>query len=84
VSSYLLEFISLRIPWTLRISWDSVILGIGYLLGNLLGGIFAQIGYFDGLALVTVLLVGIGMASIGSLLIMQRKTNVQAERASNP
>jgi len=51
----------------------SVILGIGYLLGNLLGGIFAQIAYFDGLALLTVLFVLIGMVSLGSLCIVQRK-----------
>ncbi|GAC1358012.1 MAG: hypothetical protein NVSMB38_40850 [Ktedonobacteraceae bacterium] len=51
----------------------SVILGIGYLLGNLLGSIFAQIAYFDGLALLTVLFVLIGMVSLGSLCIVQQK-----------
>jgi MFS family permease len=51
--------------------WYSVILGIGYLLGNFLGGIFAQVAYFDGLALLTVIFVLIGMVSIGSLLVVQ-------------
>jgi Arabinose efflux permease len=62
----------------------SVILGIGNLLGNVLGGIFAQIAYFDGLALLTIIFVLIGMASITSLLVIQRRENVFIDISSNP
>ena len=46
----------------------SVILGAGYLLGNLLGAVAAQVLSFDGLAYLTVLLDTIAVVSIGVLL----------------
>jgi MFS family permease len=45
----------------------SVVLGIGYLLGNVLGGAFAQWIAFDGLATVTIVLAAVGLASIATL-----------------
>lgn len=42
----------------------SVVLGLGYLSGNLLGGLFAGWLAFDGLALLTILLGGIALASV--------------------
>ncbi len=48
----------------------SVILGVGYLLGNVLGGLFAQWLYFDGLALLTSIFAVIGILSIASLLLL--------------
>jgi MFS family permease len=45
----------------------SVVLGVGYLAGNLLGGVFAQWAAFDGLALLTILLVAVGLAPVATL-----------------
>jgi MFS family permease len=45
----------------------SVVLGVGYLAGNLLGGVFAQWAAFDGLALLTILLAAVGLASVATL-----------------
>lgn len=42
----------------------SVVLGAGYLAGNVLGGVFAQWLAFDGLAVLTILLAVVGVASI--------------------
>jgi MFS family permease len=50
----------------------SVILGVGSLLGNVLGGLFAQWWYFDGLALLTVIFAVLGMLSIASLKLAPR------------
>ncbi len=47
----------------------SVILGVGYLLGNGLGGIFAQAAYFDGLAYLTIGLATIAMLFVALLLL---------------
>ena len=45
----------------------SVVLGVGYLLGNVLGGAFAQWRAFDGLALLTAILAAVGLASVAIL-----------------
>jgi MFS family permease len=45
----------------------SVVLGVGYLAGNLLGGVFAQWAAFDGLALLTILLAAVGLAPVATL-----------------
>ena len=50
----------------------SLVLGLGYLLGNLLGGVAAQIAYFDGLAYLTIALAAVGMLSLGVLLSARR------------
>jgi MFS family permease len=50
----------------------SLVLGLGYLLGNLLGGVAAQMAYFDGLAYLTIALAAVGMLSLGVLLSARR------------
>jgi hypothetical protein len=47
---------------------DSLTLGLGQFLGNGLGAVFAQTLYFDGLALLTVLLAAVAMVALGLLL----------------
>jgi MFS family permease len=42
----------------------SVVLGVGYLAGTLLGGVFAAWAAFDGLAVQTILLAAVGLAAI--------------------
>jgi predicted MFS family arabinose efflux permease len=42
----------------------SVVFGVGYLAGSLLGGVFAEWAAFDGLAVQTILLAGVGLASV--------------------
>ncbi len=50
----------------------SLVLGLGYLLGNILGGFAAQAAYFDGLAYLTMILAGGGMLSLSVLLLSKR------------
>jgi MFS family permease len=50
----------------------SVILGLGYFLGNVLGAVAAQVAYFDGLAALTVLLAAVAMLAVGALWLRQR------------
>lgn len=45
----------------------SVVLGLGYLLGNVVGGVFAQWAAFDGMALFTIVLAAIGLLSVGTI-----------------
>lgn len=45
----------------------SVVLGVGYLAGNLLGGVVAQWAAFDGLAVLTIILAAVGLASVAAL-----------------
>jgi MFS family permease len=45
----------------------SVVLGAGYLAGNVLGGVFAQWAAFDGLAVQTIVLPAVGLASVATL-----------------
>jgi MFS family permease len=51
----------------------SLVLGLGYLVGNALGGVAAQEAYFDGLAYLTMILATVGMLSLGVLLLAQRR-----------
>ncbi|NUR27893.1 MAG: MFS transporter [Catenulispora sp.] len=51
----------------------SVVLGLGYLLGTVLGGVFAQWLAFDGLALLTILLAAIGMAAVTMMITTARR-----------
>jgi len=51
----------------------SLVLGLGYLLGNFLGGVAAQAAYFDGLAYLTMILAAVGMLSLGVLVLAQRR-----------
>lgn len=50
----------------------SVVLGVGYLLGNLLGGVFAQWLAFDGLGLLTILLAIIALTTIPGMMLVER------------
>jgi len=51
----------------------SVILGAGQLIGNMLGGVFAQVAYFDGLASLTILLAVVAMGVVTGLLVTERR-----------
>jgi len=51
----------------------SVILGVGQLIGNVLGGVFAQAAYFDGLASLTILLAVVAMGAVLLLLVTERR-----------
>ena len=51
----------------------SLVLGLGYLLGNFLGGVAAQMAYFDGLAYLTIALAAVGMLSLGVLISAERR-----------
>lgn len=51
----------------------SVVLGLGYLLGNVLGGAFAQWLAFDGLAVLTILLALVGAASVTVMIATTRR-----------
>ena len=42
----------------------SVVLGLGYLLGNVAGGVFAQWAAFDGMAVLTIVLAAVGLVSV--------------------
>jgi MFS family permease len=53
----------------------SVILGLGYFLGNVLGAVAAQVAYFDGLASLTVLLAAVAMLSVGALWVRVRRSS---------
>ncbi|MDQ2744234.1 MAG: MFS transporter [Chloroflexota bacterium] len=52
----------------------SVILGIGQLIGAVVGGLFAQFAYFDGLAYLTVLLAFTALGPLIVTVIVQRPT----------
>ena len=45
----------------------SVVLGVGYLAGSVLGGVFAQWAAFDGLAIQTIILAAVGLVSVAAL-----------------
>ena len=51
----------------------SVVVGAGYLLGNILGGVFAEWMLFDGLALLTIILAAIALASIAAMFFLERR-----------
>lgn len=44
-----------------------MVLGVGYLAGNVLGGVFAQWAAFDGLAIQTIILAVVGLAAVAAL-----------------
>lgn len=50
----------------------SVVVGAGYLLGNVLGGVFAEWLLFDGLALLTIGLAAIALMSITAMAVVER------------
>lgn len=51
----------------------SVVVGAGYLLGNVFGGLFAEWLLFDGLALLTILLAVIALISISVMYVIERR-----------
>lgn len=51
----------------------SVVVGAGYVLGNVLGGAFAQWLLFDGLALLTIGLAAIALVSIGAMAVVEQR-----------
>jgi len=51
----------------------SVILGAGQLIGAVLGGVFAQAAYFDGLASLTILLAIVAMGAVTGLMVTERR-----------
>jgi MFS family permease len=51
----------------------SVVVGAGYLLGNILGGLFAEWMLFDGLALLTIILAGVALVSIAVMFLIERR-----------
>ncbi|TQK18108.1 putative MFS family arabinose efflux permease [Microbacterium sp. SLBN-154] len=51
----------------------SVVVGAGYLLGNVLGGVFAEWLLFDGLAILTIGLAVVAMASILVMAVIERR-----------
>ncbi len=61
----------------------SVLLGIGQLIGAGLGGIFAQLAYFDGLAYLTVILARIAMGGLAMLMIVSPCVSVPHAPYSN-
>lgn len=51
----------------------SVVVGAGYLLGNVLGGVFAEWNLFEGLAVLTILLAAVAMISIAVMYVIERR-----------
>jgi MFS family permease len=51
----------------------SVVVGAGYLLGNILGGVFAEWMLFDGLALLTIILAAVALVSIAVMFVLERR-----------
>ncbi|MET2011175.1 MFS transporter [Microbacterium chocolatum] len=51
----------------------SVVVGAGYLLGNVLGGAFAEWLLFDGLAILTILLAVVALISITVMFVVERR-----------
>ncbi|MEV8273558.1 MFS transporter [Microbacterium sp. NPDC077184] len=51
----------------------SVVVGAGYLLGNVLGGAFAEWLLFDGLAILTILLAVIALISITVMFVVEKR-----------
>lgn len=55
----------------------SVVVGAGYLLGNILGGVFAEWRLFEGLAILTMLLAAIALISIAVMYVIERRMTAQ-------
>lgn len=51
----------------------SVVVGAGYLLGNVLGGVFAEWMLFDGLAVLTMILAAVALVSIAAMFLIERR-----------
>jgi MFS family permease len=51
----------------------SVVVGAGYLLGNVLGGVFAEWLLFDGLAILTIGLAVVALVSIAVMAVIERR-----------
>ncbi len=49
------------------------------MIGNVLGGVFAQVAYFDGLAYLTILLAVVAMGAIATLLVTTHRRLRHAE-----
>ena len=60
----------------------SVMLGIGQLVGSGLGGLFAQVAYFDGLAYLTIILASIGTGGVALSLLVQREAGSALKAAT--
>lgn len=54
----------------------SVVVGAGYLLGNILGGVFAEWRLFEGLAILTMLLAAVALISIVVMNLIERRATV--------
>jgi MFS family permease len=52
----------------------SVVVGAGYLLGNVLGGVFAEWLLFDGLALLTIGLAAVALVSITAMSVVEKRS----------
>lgn len=59
----------------------SVVVGAGYLLGNVLGGVFAEWLLFDGLALLTIGLAVIALISIAAMSVVETRLRPTPARA---
>ncbi len=57
----------------------SVILGLGYLIGNVLGGVFARWLAFDGLAILTIGLAVVAMVSVAVSIAVVRRAPLPSE-----
>ncbi len=55
----------------------SVVVGAGYLLGNVLGGVFAEWNLFEGLAVLTILLAAVALISIAIMYVIERRMPVR-------
>ncbi len=51
----------------------SVVVGAGYLLGNVLGGVFAEWLLFDGLALLTMALAVVALVAIAAMAVVEKR-----------
>lgn len=58
----------------------SVVVGAGYLLGNVLGGVFAEWLLFDGLAVLTIGLGAIALMSIAAMSVVEKRRDRLAGR----
>ncbi|MDN3497154.1 MFS transporter [Planococcus sp. APC 4015] len=56
----------------------SVVVGAGYLLGNILGGVFAEWRLFEGLAVLTILLAAVALVSIAVMYAIERRMPARA------
>lgn len=55
----------------------SVVVGAGYLLGNILGDVFAEWHLFEGLAILTMLLAAVALISVAIMYLIERRMTAQ-------